>query len=386
MREEQEGKLLIVSWVVHPWPSGSSVIVNNIASQFRQDELVLFGEEYLNDTDLSWPSNYPKIHYTNPNINIRGRGQRYLRWVNIRKVINEIIEVVERENVNKILCIFPDEFYLFAAYTVSKRLNLPMFSWFHNTFADNLMGLRKYFAMWMQPRVFRHCKVNFVMSEGMKLFYGKKYPKTSFHTLPHGFELPQPKKALKNEEVRTQNKFVYTGNLNESCRDASIRLLKVILDDPNNVVDAYCSTTPEEFQGWGIDSKNFHVKGFVSLDELNEKLRTYDILLLPHGFDGGRTQVEFDTIFPTRTIPLLTAGKPILAHSPKGSFLTHFLKQNKCALNVDTKDVSMIKSAISKLLEDKEYVEELTKNAFLTSKYFEIENVVSILRESLNLK
>ncbi len=378
-----KGKILLVSWTLHPWPTGSSVIINNIASQFTQDEMVLMGEEFNEPESSPWPKEYPKIHYVNPNINVFGKGQTLFRWMKVKAVINQIIKIVKQENANKILCVYPDDFYLYASYVASKKLNIPLFTWFHNTYYDNVTGYRKTFAKWLQPKVFKHAVKNFVMSEGMHEYFRKSYPSFSFETLVHGFPLPtlpQPEVSTKAGKTR---KFLFTGNLNESCREASVRLLKTILSKPEYEVDAYTGTTDKMFEGLGINGENFKVKGFIPLEELYLKQQEYDILLLPHGFDGMRTQVEYDTIFPTRTIPYLISRRPILAHSPKGAFLTRFLEENECALNISTKSEDDILEGIERLLTDGDLIDRLVENALKTSKIFRIKDVVDTLKKSI---
>ena len=74
-------------------------------------------------------------------------------------------------------------------------------------------------------------------------------------------------------------------------------------------------------------------------DEIPRRLAEADILLLPHGLTGPEEwSVEYRTIFPTKTIEYLISGRPILAHAPRGCFLTRFLAENDCALVVDRAD------------------------------------------------
>lgn len=374
---------MIISWTLYPWPSGSSVIVNNIASQFSQDQLVMLGEEYPNETQDSWPENFPKIHYVNPNLSIGGRGQTHFRWLNIRKVINKICKVAKAEKVDKLLCIFPDDFYLYTAYRVSKKMNIPLYTWFHNTYVDNYSGYRKLFANWFQPKVFNVSQKIFVMSDGMNNYYKSKYPKYNFETLVHGFILPKNEFSIPKVYSNQKITFAYIGSFNESCRDAALRLAKVISRNLNFELHVFGKRNAEAFKNYGIKESKMKVYGFLSEIEFHNKLCSCDIMLLPHGFDGKRTQVEYNTIFPTRTIPLLVSGKPILAHSPKDVFLTSFINEHDCALNVDTKSEEAINNAIDLLCNDKILVERLVKNAYKASKKFQLENVVAKLKKSL---
>lgn len=365
---------------MHPWPTGSSVIVNNIASQFTKEELVLYGEKYPNDDKRPWGINYPTIIYGDPGLTVNDKGYRYLKWLAAGKLIKQLKQIVEEEGVSKILTIYPSDFYMYIAYKVSKAKGIPMYSWFHNTYLDNVKGAFKIIARFLQPIFFRHSKLNFVMSDGMRNYYKEEYPGVEFRTLVHGFKLPENTGVSPMSHTDNKRKFLFAGSLNESCRDATIRLIKTIIANPDYIVHAFTSSSAEYFSSFGVEGDNFVVKGFVPLEQLYELQRDYDVMLLPHGFDGSRTQVEYDTIFPTRTIPMLVSGRPILAHSPKGAFLTEFLEVHECALIVTEKSSEEILEAVRYLLSEGDHIKNLVKKSWTAADSFRIENTVKELK------
>ena len=104
-------------------------------------------------------------------------------------------------------------------------------------------------------------------------------------------------------------------------------------------------------------------------------------MLLPHGIDGLRSEFEYKTIFPTRTIPLLFSGKPILAHSPEGSFLNEFLYKNQCAVIVAEKNKQKLLKACHELIGNKGLRLSLVENAFKASSQFELKEVANKILE-----
>ena len=106
----------------------------------------------------------------------------------------------------------------------------------------------------------------------------------------------------------------------------------------------------------------------VSRPELLRGLGQADILLLPHGFSGSLSQVEYSTIFPTKTIEYLISGRPILAHTPPGAYLTRFLKQHDCALVVETPDPAALAVAIRRLRTDGSLRSRLVRNALAAAR------------------
>ena len=380
------GRMLVVSWTLFPWPTGSAVIVNNLASMFKSEDLLLVGEKCDFATDDKWPDTYPEIKYLDSSmgISVLGYGKRYIKWLFINRITNKIHDIINENQIDRLLCIYPNDYYLYAAYKASVRAKIPFYVWFHNTYLENMTGIRQLLAHWIQGRILKYSSLNLAISEGLREFYGESYPQFRFKTLNHGFKLPSRLPKHNSSRKRPRFSFVYTGNLNESCRDASIRLLKAILKDERNTLHIYSGTPMTVFEKFKISSRNSFHHGFVSLEELSKVLGNYDVMLLPHGFEGGRSQVEYDTIFPTRTIPLLVSGKPILAHTPPQAFLTRFLKQHDCALIVDEKSEESIQLAIEKIKKDKALVSKIVGNAFKASKYFDVRNVYRSLIELLD--
>lgn len=374
-------KILLVSWGVFPGTAGSCVIVNNIARAFGKNELLIVGETPTVDSESVWGEELPKLIYLDGYTLPSRRGMRYTRWISYPRLVRNIEALAIKEGCTAVLAIFPDEFWMFLAYRVSKALDLPFYTWFHNTYLDNRIGVRKQLAKYLQPRFFRHANINFVMSDGMNNLVSKKYPDVDFATLVHGFEIP---KVLFEEipPITEKVKFMFSGSVNESCRDACERLFKYIMNRPNSELHIFSGNTAF-VQQMGLSGDGLHVNSYLPLAEFERRLGDYDIMLLPHGFDGMRSEAEYKTIFPTRTIPLLFSNRPILAHSPKGSFLTEFLLEHDCAEVVQSKSRHDMESAIVTLLGDKSRVEELVKNAIQTSQYFDLKKVSRQLREQI---
>lgn len=368
-----------MSWTVYPTSTGSAIIVDNIARTFKPSEMVLLGEATNPISEEEEKNIRPKIYYTNPNVTIKGRGKRYLKWLNFNKVVRYMTEVAEKEQCTSILAVFPDEFYMYAAYKVSKKLNIPFFTWFHNTYLDSRTGL-SLGARFFQPRFFNHASINFLMSDGMLEFFQKKYPDYVFKTLRHGFEIPEITYTPADAPAE-KIKFMYSGSINSSCLEATLRLFEVIHENPAYELHIYGNE--KEIKHYNIQTGKAILHGFVDWEVFVNSMENYDIMLLPHGFDGARTEAEYKTIFPTRTIPLLYSNRPILAHTPKGAFITDFLQKNNCAEVVDIKDKAAIRTAIKRLITDKTRRAEIIKNAIKTAKIFDINGVHKQLREML---
>ncbi|PHI20728.1 hypothetical protein CEQ90_06665 [Lewinellaceae bacterium SD302] len=364
-------KILLVSWTVYPQTSGSSVIVSNLAKGLGKDRVVVAGERPESSPKRPWAaeSDVPLI-YLDPFILPMQRGRRFSKWLGLARVTARLREIIHEHGITHVLAIFPDEFYCYAALKAARLEGVGFSIWLHNSYLENREGLMLRLARVLQPRFFDSAKTVFTMSDGLSDELSRRYPDQAFTTLVHGFEIDQnPQVDVAINGPRTS--FVYSGNLNHSCEDASIRQLRVILEREDTEIHIF-SGSSEPFERRGIKGDRVHFHGFRPLADFVAGLKDYDIMLLPHGIDGLRSDFEYRTIFPTRTIPLLFSGKPIFAHSPENSFLTQFLRRYDCAALVTEKSEAALATTLNQLMTDAALRERLVKSAVPAANQFSL--------------
>ncbi|MBW8049761.1 MAG: glycosyltransferase family 4 protein [Cytophagales bacterium] len=377
-------KILLVSWGILPYKGGSSFIIEKLAKQFSPDEMVVLGEK--ESKPIIRDSGLPEFYYCPTSISLKGRGKRFfvlIRWLLFPILLFRMYKIVKKESCRVILAVFPDEYYLFAAYLVAKQKKIDLYTYFHNTYLENRNGfISTKFAKWLQPRVFSLSKVVFVISQGMKNYYENKYKRIRFEPLLHTFDkyLSDKYKEPFIETSKKNIKLVLVGNFNQSNVEATTRLLKAIEKNNSYKVSIYTAVPKWLLNIRGVKSKNLIYKGFIDDDKLLSELQYYDIMLLTHGFSGLYGDVEYQTIFPTRTIPFLISGKPIFAHSPKESFLNQFLRKYDCAEIVDQPDEEVIVETLDRLVDSPQRCRQLVKNAFKAADQFYGPNVAKKLK------
>ena len=372
--------MLLVSWGAYPGTGGSSVIVNNLSEAFAADELIIVSQAPLQEPTKPWSafSDVP-LHYFHAHpFGIR-KGEKYLRWLRAPAGISQLTKLILAEDITHVLAIFPDEFYCYLAYRAALATKRPFSLWLHNSYLENREGLLLRLAQWLQPRLFSVANPIYVMSDGLNAELSKRYPKQNFTTLVHGFKVHPPQEHAVKETKNRPIKFLYSGSLNDSCLDASLRMLRVILKRQEAEIHIF-SGNPGHFQSHGIKGDQVVFHDFIPVEDFIAQLHLYDVMLLPHGIDGLRSAFEYRTIFPTRTIPLLFSGKPILAHSPKDSFLTAFLDRYECALVVTDKSEQQLTEAINQILVDEPLQAKLIAGALRAAEQFRLENVGQHLR------
>jgi len=381
-------KILLVSWSTLPNKGGSSIIVENLANNFSDTEMIVLGSrQWMQNTYVNRPKGITKFKYFFSELYFFGRGYRYFIWFRkwrFQPLIKKIKQLISKEKITHVIGVYPNPFYCHAACIAAREMNIPFSSYFHNTYIENI-AITDPQAPAIQEEIFRNSTHVFVMSKGMQHFYEEKYNLKKFVPLVHTFDEFPDESTLTGipKENKTHYKLVAIGNFNESNLDATRRLIEAIKDNPKYSLSLYTHVPKVLLRNRGIDVEAIDYQGFVSPDEVHQKLQDYDICVLTHGFSGGYGAVEYKTIFPTRTIPFLLAGKPIFAHSPKGSFLNDFILENKCAALVDKKDTNAIIEGLEKIANNTAYQMELVQASKQTAELFYGKKVVQKLKDTL---
>jgi len=251
------------------------------------------------------------------------------------------------------------------------------------TYRENRSGLSRLLANCLQPLILRQSKLTFVMSEGMKTELEAIYPGRRFQPLVHTFseELPQFQPLTPIDPLRIR--IGYLGNVNDSNLDALCRFGSLVNQSPDLHLTIYSSAPAWFIQKHGLAGPRIRHEQ-PSDEELLGRLRSNDILFLPLGLAGGLAPIEYRTIFPTRTIPYLLSGRPILAHSPTHSFLTNWLIRHGCADLVAEPDPGALRVAIDRLVDDCGRRERLVRNALLAAEQFRAHVVVDEMKRTIN--
>lgn len=382
-------KILLVSWSILPQSGGTSVIVENLAKNFSKDEMIVLGAKTMfQKNDVHRNTDQAEFRYFFSEMYLFGRGYRYFIWFRkwrYRPLVNYIKKTIIEEKIDHVIGVYPNPFYCLAACQAAKDLNIPYSSYFHNTYTDNIAIVAPE-AEAIQAEIFDYSTHIFVMSKGMERFYQQKYQLNKFIPLVHTFEKYPDKNKLTGipKAYKKHYKLVAIGNFNESNLDATKRFLTAIKDDERFSLSVYTHVPKILLQKRGLDTSLFDYKGSVKPEEIHSILQDYDICVLTHGFTGGYGEIEYQTIFPTRTIPFLLSGKPILAHSPKGSFLNDFIHENKCAALVDEANEQAIINTLEHLCSNESYQAKLVAAAQKTSEQFYGPNVAKFLKQTLN--
>ncbi len=382
-------KILLVSWSSLPNKGGSSIIVENLAKNFSNAEMHVLGSRQFRQAPIPQrPASGPVFHYFFSEMYFMGRGYRFFGWfrkMRFRPLVKKIKSLIASEKIDYVIGVYPNPDYCHAACIAAKEMQVPFSSYFHNTYTENV-AITDPNATSIQKEIFENSQQIFVMSKGMQKFYQEKYRSDKFVPLVHTFyEYPQAKTQKEIPGTAKKHyKLVAIGNFNESNIDATQRFIKAIKGHPKYSLSVYTHVPKLLLRQRGIDIDAIDHKGFISPDDIHEALQDYDICVLTHGFTGGYGEIEYKTIFPTRTIPFLLSGKPIFAHSPPGSFLNDFIQENQCAELIDQPSEAAILEGLERISNDLAYQEKLVEAGRKTASQFYGPKVVQQLKETLS--
>jgi glycosyltransferase involved in cell wall biosynthesis len=374
-------KILFVSWSVPPEPTGSAVIVGNLARQFSASEMIVAGERPRRGLAIVWRDDWPRLVHIALGWPAQWRGARWWRRLQLPFMLGRSLLLALQHRCRSVVAVFPNEEYVLIGYLTALLTGGSFYPYFHNTWLESRKGRTRGIARWLQSLVFARADHVFVMSEGMLELYRKRYPDLKCSALVHSFneQIPQ---FTPPPEPGSPLRLTICGNINESCKDATLRVCEAISRTPNSQLTLLTGTLRSYLAALGLLREGI-VCDTVSPDVVLSRLRQSDIVVLPHGFTGDYAPEEYGTIFPTKTIEYLLCGRPILAHAPPDCYLTRFLRRHECALIVDDPDVRELVKAIERLRSDAALRSKVVANALKAAERFLASNVVAVLRSQL---
>ncbi len=377
-RRSNLGRNLIVCWTIPPTVVGSASIVDKLATLLGPEHAELMGEG-VKGKPSTRPGHLPRTHHVYFPHNFVGR-KTVRNWL-YPIVLRRMVRTAQPRQFDRVIGVFPDEFWLWSSFQLARRLGVPFYPFLHNTYLENRTGWKRSLAATLQKKVFDSSKVVFVANDGMREFYEENYPGLNVVTLNHINEEPIPD-FEEPPPPRTPTRIAYLGTFNQSNADAFSRFVRAIQGRDDIEFTTFSGASAEFFESRGLSGPNFrHTR--VAPQVVVATLRQFDIIFIPHGFRGKFSQVEYDTIFPTRTIPCLLAGRPLLVHSPARSSFNRWLIRKDCALIVDEEEPLKLIEAVHRLRSNPSLRERISRNALKAAEQFQPQGVLETFQRAI---
>jgi len=382
--------ILIVSKSLPGEKGGSAVVLQHLIRGFRSAAIHLAGEHRI-----AFDSNYKaavpdevKVHFIWKELTNVTRGERFLRWFEWLKIpllVWRLRRIIRSSNITHVLAVYPSEQYLVAALLAARSEGIDVHTYFHNSYASNRAGIAGFVARKVESFLNSDTKAVFVLTEGLRAHYAAQFQTTRIALIRHTFVMNMDGLATTDVRPHREIRAAFLGNLNDSNLDAFKRICSCLTKITNVVITVF-SPTPQWF--FQREIPDCSILKFVELPfgEEIDILRRYDVLLLPHGLRGRLADLEYRTIFPTRTVTYLASGVPIFAHLPEDSILFSFLEEYKCAESVTVEDDDSMVQAFMRVASSEQRRQELTAGMSKAVLQFDPIANAKIIEEHLKLR
>lgn len=383
-------KFLIISSYAPPAISGAPLMMYNLLHYFPENSFIVLtshaGIQKQNNTTKKL-LNTKYFFFDSPILNISTdrdfnfiqRLKRFIKnfwfmkfivqfFILFYTIINIIrigAKVIKRENIKLLLAYSDYGPTLLSTYILHKITKIPFYLYFYDLYyGSKLPVVFKIIARLLEPRLFKDAQQIFVTNEELQKYYQNKYKKSSvviYNSIPIKYD---NKKPVVNTKRNKNYNIVYTGTIYWAQLDAIQNLIKGVnkIKQTNIKLFLYTPHDKNYLNKIGIfENKKIKFKS-GSPEEMSNIQNSADILFAALGFKT-KYSLLINTSSPGKTYEYMASGKPILIHAPKDSYIAKYAKKYNFACVVDENNVKMLKEAILKLIQDKEYAIKIVNNA-----------------------
>lgn len=283
-------------------------------------------------------------------------------------IIKQGIKVVKERNIEVMVGFSDYGPSMVSTYYIHKATNVPFCIYLFDIYKGNLFPMTgNILAAIFEPKLLRKAEKIIVTNKGTKEFYRRRYGNQIADKIEiiHNSTDPEPYLKLQTPIVPHQPPYtiLFTGNAYWAQIDSIKNLIKAIdgLADLDIRFKIYSSNPPSYLKTVGINSPKIEFS-VAPGNEMPAIQSQADILFLPLAWHTKSPDV-INTATPGKLTDYLTAGRPILIHAPKSSYLVKYAKENDFAVVVDEESVPALQTAIRQLISNQELAQRIVTNA-----------------------
>ncbi len=355
MQKFNSKHVIISSRHYPPGRGGTSVIMENLLNGIESSNYSIITQNETN-----------KIVHSRKNI------YNFIGFISIHKYIDILvfpimlvklfffIKKIAKSNKSEIIvAVYPDLLFIAASYFVSMNLKIKFVPYLHDTISESLADRPESFiAKKIQKKIFKNADKILVISDGVKKLLDEKYSIAST-TIKHTY----PEKINSIIGANKNNSVFWGGEIYRINKNSLKRIISPFIKSNYKITMA--SVINDKMKTFlDLNNKNVLIKSF-GRNEYLQILNEQDILILALDWPN-ESQVHNDelaTIFPTKTIEYLAAGKIIIVHCPESYFLSSFFKENNCGIVLNDNNEEVISQIVENVIDKIEDYEYLRKNA-----------------------
>ncbi len=381
----EKGIVYIITEAFPPTSAGSSVLNRNLFTYFDPNSYVIYTHKISFKNKLSMVKDV-KVRYIAKSFqHFSGKVHNLLLPFQFRYAFSKIKSDAKKEKPVAIIATHPSMDYLKLGLDIATSLKLPFFPYLHDTIAEALSNsVHAERAAVIQAQIWKRSSRIFVMSEGMKNLYQKKYALTTEPVLHTYMEKIRDENELKLKEYSSPRCF--WGGEVYNINNVSLPRLTRALENLDPTIEIASPQKREVLNGLGITNKNLVISFYSDRSQYLNAIENADILLLGLNWpeESNIHPEELGTIFPTKTPEYLSSGKLIIVHAPAQYYLTEFFKKHQCGIVLDNMDPSEVLDTLKQELSNQEKMLGYRKNALLAARLFNQTLVAENFKNSIN--
>lgn len=348
--------LLIVSRSFPPQVSGSSVLLANLLFSYPGSVAAAAGYSHYAREDPEFTAPCLTAYLRPPAVPLLerayDRGIQRLHWL----VRGFIRRQVAHWRPAAIMGVFPSVDFFVPAFQIAQSAGLPFYAYMHDLWQENYAPgqRRRIMADSWERIILTQARRVLCMTEAQGELYRRKYG-IAYDLLPH--TVPLQDLATLPESAHApglpRRTVLFTGNYSDAMNADSLATLAAAADLlPDDVELVYCTGVSAAFLAeHGIRSARLRVT-WVSREEVRRLQSAADILIAPLSHKNAAA-AEVRTVFSTKILEYLIAGRPIVVFAPTDSFHAQSARQNGWAHVVDQDNPQKLAEGILKVMNDK---------------------------------
>jgi glycosyltransferase involved in cell wall biosynthesis len=260
----------------------------------------------------------------------------------------------------------PNDVYLVASFLAARTLGLPFYAHMHDLWAENTAphSAGRGFAETWEPVILAEATRVVCMTEAMQQHYAAKYGIKS-DLMPHCVGAHDEQRLEELRPPREGNIVIlFVGAVSPPMNLDALKVLAAAADRlPPNYELLFCTPSDQHtLQALGIRSARLHVK-YVSRAEVQRLQSEAHVLVAPLSHKNGSPH-EVRTVFSTKLLEYLVAGRPILVFAPDGSHHAESARRNGWGYVVSEDSPTALAAGLVRVATEEGLAARLVRNAW----------------------
>jgi glycosyltransferase involved in cell wall biosynthesis len=384
MNGAQEPVLTVVSKSFPPQVSGSTILLANLLSHYAGTVNAFVGQEQLSKVDYSFLVPCPTRHWQVPAgvLRVYDALRRRVPAVPAYSLCGMIRCALRHLGTQVVLGAFPREDFFVAAFLAARQLRLPFYAHMHDLWLENLPpGTPTYrFAQHWEPRILRQAARVLCMTEAMQRHYVRRY-QVQTDLLPHSIPDIDVRSAVPRPPHQPKPTVLFVGAVNPAMNLDALQVLAAASELlPPDYDLLYCTPSDSaSLARLGIHSSRLRAT-YVSRAEVQRLQTTSHVLIAPLSHKNCSAD-EVRTVFSTKLLEYLIAGRPIIVFAPADSYHAISAQQHGWAYVVTEDSPEALARAIVRVTTDETLAATLVQGALKEGHARRATRQAEVLRE-----